>query len=113
MLKVIVAAWGAWGGLGIYRGVKLYNYEYNCKFISYKKEKEKYYKKEKEKYFFLEPEKPNYFYAECFGYGIFGGFIYINPFTLVLSISKELYRLEVNIRGINEEKEKRSFYEFS
>jgi hypothetical protein len=100
MLKVIAPAWIGFTGLGFYRGVKLYNYTYNYKCIEYEKEENK--KKDK---------KPKYFYSRCFGAGLFGGFIYVNPFILPITISKEIYRLEVNIRGMNEEKEKPSFYE--
>lgn len=97
VLKVIAPAWA---GLGFYRGVKLYNYKYNYEVIEYEKKEDK--KKDK---------KPTYFYAYCFGSGIFGGLIYVNPFFLPVTISKEIYRLEVNIRGMNEEKEKHLFYE--
>ena len=97
VLKVVAPVWI---GLGCYRGVKLYNYTYNYNCIEYEKEENK--KKDK---------KPTYFYAECFGAGLFGGFLYVNPFLLPITISKEIYRLEVNIRGLNEEKEKHSFYE--
>lgn len=97
MLKIIAPAWT---GLGFYRGVKLYNYKYNYELIEYEKEENKKYAK-----------KPTYFYGECFCSGIFGGIIYINPIFLPVTFSKEIYRLEVNIRGMNEEKEKPSFYE--
>lgn len=88
VLKVIAPLWI---GLGCYRGVKLYNYTYN----KYETDKNN--------------ENP-YFYARCFYAGLFGGFVYVNPFILPITISKEIYRLEVNIRGLNEEKDKHSFY---
>ena len=97
MLKVVAPAWI---GLGFYRGVKLYNYTYKYNCIEYEKEENK--KKHK---------KPTYFYASCFGLGLFGGLMYVNPFFLPITISKEIYRLEVNIRGLNEEQKKHSFYE--
>jgi len=97
MLKVIAPAWV---GLGFYRGVKFYNYKYNYKLIEYDKEENKKYAK-----------KPTYFYSGCFGSAILCGFTYINPLFLPMTFSKEIYRLEVNIRGMNEEKEKPSFYE--
>lgn len=99
MLKVIAPAWIGFTGLGFYRGVKLYNYKYNYQLIEYEKEDKKYAK------------NPTYFYSECFGSGLFGVIIYINPFLLPITFSKEIYRLEVNIRGMNQEKEKPSFYE--
>lgn len=97
MLKVIAPPWVA---LGFYRGVKLYNYKYKYELIEYEKKEDKKYSK-----------KPTYFYAACFGSGTFGGLMYVNPFFIPIIISKEIYRLEVNIRGMNEEKEQPSFYE--
>ena len=86
MFKVIAPAWIT---LGFYRGIKLYNYKY---------QKGKYGCK-------------TYFYSECFCSGSFGVFIYLNPFLLPITFVKELHRLEINIRGLNEEKEKELFYE--
>jgi len=100
MLKVITPAWIGFTGLGFYRGVKLYNYKYNYQLIEYEKKENK-----------KCDKKLSYFYSECFGSGLFGVIIYINPFLLPITFSKEIYRLEVNIRGMNEEKEKPSFYE--
>lgn len=97
MLKVIAPPWLA---LGFYRGVNLYNFTYNYKCIEYEKEENKKYTK-----------KPTYFYASCFCSGLFGLVIYANPVCLPVTITKEIYRAEVNIRGLNEEKEKGSFYE--
>ena len=42
-------------------------------------------------------------------YGIFGIIMYVNPVTFPAVFAKEIYRLEVNIRGLNENKEK-DFY---
>jgi len=99
MLKVITPPWLA---LGFYRGVKLYNYDL-------KKKTDEYEIEENRKYY--NYEKPIYFYSNCFGEGLFGLIMYANPITLPIIIPKEIYRLEVNIRGMNEEKEKPSFYE--
>ena len=35
--------------------------------------------------------------------------MYLNPFLLPIFIYKELYRLEVNIRGLDEEKKERKY----
>jgi hypothetical protein len=83
IIKVVASLWA---GLGFYRGVQLYNYRYEN---GYNK---------------------TYFYLGCFFKGVFGGLLYITPFLLPLIIIKEIYRLEVEIKGINEEKN-HSFYE--
>ena len=96
MLKIITPPWIA---LGFYRGVKLYNYKYNYELIEYEKKEDKKYAK-----------KPTYFYAECFGTSLYGGLLYINPFLLPITFSKEIYRLEVNLRNLDNEKEKDEYY---
>ena len=93
MLKVIVPPWL---GLGFYRGVIAYNHKYKCDCIEYEDKK--------------ISNKPTYFYASSFGSGLFGVFIYVNPFLLPSTIFKEIYRIEVNLRGLDEEKEKHDFY---
>lgn len=96
MLKIIIPSWV---GLGFYRGVNYYNYNYKKEIKNYEKENnQKYYK------------KPVYFYSECFASGLFGFVMYANPITMFVVFPKEIYRLEVNIRNLNEEKEKDDFY---
>lgn len=94
MLKVIVPPWL---GLGFYRGVIAYNHKYKCDLIDYEKEPN-------------HKLKPTYFYASSFGSGLFGILIYANPFFLPSTISKEIYRIEINLRGLDEEKKKNDFY---
>ena len=67
-----------WSGLGFVRGVNSYNYSHN---------------------------KP-YLYSSSFMYGMVGLFIYVNPVFLPFTTYKELYRLEINIRDINEKNDK-------
>ena len=43
------------------------------------------------------------------GIGLFGSLLYVNPLLFPLIIKKELYRLEVNIRGLDEEKDKKHY----
>lgn len=71
----------SWGGLGFYRGVQLYNYNYEVKSDRYKSENPK-------------------MYVSMFGSGFKGVIMYINLIGIFLSIPGELYRLEVNIRGL-------------
>jgi hypothetical protein len=65
------------GVLGFHRGVQDYNYR---------------------------NKKTPYLYSSSFLSGLLGAFFYINPFFCVITIPKELYRLEVNIRGMEDEK---------
>ena len=109
---------GCLGTLGFYRGVKSYNYEHNIHMESYKKDMI-YYNKEKERYSknkYLDttyearqPVKPSYFYFSMIGYGLFGIMIYVNPIMLPIVFVKEMYRLEINLRNIDNEK-KTIFY---
>jgi hypothetical protein len=98
MLKVIIPIWGS---LGFYRGVKLYNYDNKKALLDYENNKDKE---------FYKVVKPQYFYSSCVGNGSMGFFFYVNPFMLFLTIPKELYRLEVNMRSLNDEKEKDKYY---
>jgi hypothetical protein len=99
VLKPLITTWGA---LGFYRGSKLYNYEYKKKYLEYENRKDNKY--------YIYFKKPVYLYASCIGSGFFGVLFYVNPFTLFFVIPKEIYRLEVNIRGLHEEKEKDDYY---
>lgn len=94
MLKAI---YPAWAGLGFYRGVNHYNYFYKKDLKDYE-QIYKYY------------NKPNYFYYKCFGFGLLGSLMYASPIIMFVVFPKEIYRLEVNVRNLNEEKEKDDFY---
>ena len=72
-----------WGFVGFYRGINLYDYNHNKTVII----------------------------ADKVFTGLYGGVIYANPFLLPLSIYRELYRLEINIRGLEEEKNSKKYYE--
>ena len=80
-----------WGLLGVKRGMNLYDYTY-----TYNKINNKYHP---------------YMYSDKIGYGLFGFFIYLNPIFLIRTTYKEMYRLEVIIRGIEDEKNKDYYYE--
>ena len=71
----------SWCGLGFIRGIN--SYKYNHK---------KYEKNE------------DYLYVNLLLNGVFGIFMYVNPLFLPLSIYKELYRLEINLRNLENEK---------
>ena len=76
-----IISYTGWCGLGFFRGINSYKYNYN-----------KYNKKEE------------YLYVKslCYGFARLG--IYGIPSFLPLSIYKEIYRLEVNLRNLENEK---------
>lgn len=84
--SIMILGYTGWCGLGFNRGVNSYKNTYN-------------------KY----DLKENYLYSNSIIYGLFGGFIYANPFFVPILIYKELYRLEINIRNLESEK-KSNFY---
>ena len=84
-----------WGTLGFYRGNQFYNFTYKKRCIEFEKNKK---------------VNKQYFYSFYIGYGVLSSLIYLNPFLLPLIANKEFYRLEINILGLHEEKEKEYFY---
>lgn len=76
-----------WGTLGFNRGLNQYEYEYKY---------DNYYKKP-------------YFYTDKLCTGILGLFIYINPGFIPITFYKEIYRLEIKLRGFEEEKETKNY----
>ena len=91
------------GVVGFFRGINEYKYNYKNAFDSYENDCKKY---PVDKF-----EKPHFFYIHSFCTGIYGLFMYVNPFFLPIFIYKELYRLEVNVRGLDEEKKERKYNE--
>ena len=75
------ALYVGWGSVGIFRGVKLYSYENHNPFL----------------------------YSHMVVYGLGGLSIYSNPILLPWVLHKEVYRMEVQVRGL--EKTLR-YYEF-
>jgi hypothetical protein len=76
-----IIGYTSWCGLGFIRGINSYKYNH------YKYEK-----------------KETYMYSSLILNGILGIFIYVNPILLPITLYKELYRLEINIRNIQNEK---------
>jgi hypothetical protein len=48
-------------------------------------------------------------YSMKIWYGVFGVITYLNPVLLIFTIPKEIYRIEVNLRNMDDEK-KTNFY---
>jgi hypothetical protein len=78
-----------WSSLGFVRGMNFYDYRIN-----------KY-----NETACIENKKTK-FYLSKFTSGIFGSFCYITPPFLFLNVWREIYRLEINLRGLDKEKEK-------
>ena len=74
-----------WCLLGIKRGIDDNNF---CKYDNNKSELVKTYR----------------MYSYKILYGFMGLYLYANPFLVMITIPKEIYRLEVNIKGIENEK---------
>ena len=84
--KSLTIGYGSWCGLGFFRGINYYKYNHDkCNDDKYKK-------------------KENYLYLNSVCYGFFGIMVYANPATMPLSAYKEIYRLEVNLRKLENEK---------
>ena len=79
--KVLSTSYISWCGLGFMRG--MHDYKYNV--------------------------KNEYLYLSSVTYGCLGVIIYGNPVAFPYTLYKEIYRLEVNLRNIENEK-KNSFY---
>jgi len=76
-----------WPVLGFKRGLNSYDYNY---------EQNKLYK---------HHEKAKHpFYLDKLAWGIFSTLAYVNPATFFFVLYKEVYRLEVNLRGLEDEK---------
>lgn len=89
--------YGSWGLLGFYRGTKYYNFCHEEDIKKYIKDPNRY-------------ERPQYFYIYKIGAGGLGTVAYIIPFFCIFPAIKELKRLEINLRGLDEEKKKSDYY---
>jgi hypothetical protein len=85
MGKIILGGYTSWCMLGFVRGVKYYNYTHN--------------------------KEEQYLYSNGVYHGFIGVIIYGNPFFFPITICKEGYRLEVNIRNLEKEKNKTYYYD--
>ena len=84
-MKQYIVLYTTWCSLGFVRGIHAYKYEKN-----YHKKKE-------------------FLYSTSVIYGAFGTLLYANPPTAVFMMCKEIYRLEVNLRNLENDK-KSDFY---
>jgi len=102
--KVFLGLYCAWTTLGFRRGYLLYKYKHEQKMKTYLEDKNA------NKSYATKPEP--FYYTSAALESFFGGVIvYLNPFFLPFTIFKELKRLEINLRNLEEEKKKSSYYE--
>lgn len=83
-----------WSILGFRRGMQQYTYRYN------KNNNDSFY-----------GTKETFLYSTKILHGLLGTFLYINPLFLFPITLKELYRLEVNIRNLEKEKNTEYYHE--
>ena len=111
-----------WGVLGFYRGIKHYDYNYKEDMVKYNEKMSEYnrdmgkYNVDIKKYpdiHYRVPqkkfEKPQKYYISTVGYGLYGSSIYLLPYPGVAFFIKEIYNLEINLRGLNDQKKTRYY----
>ena len=86
----------AWGTLGFYRGVQYNN-------ILHKKELNKY--NDLLNRGIVTRKRPQQYYLSKFAYGLFTSFMYFVPVVNLFYIAKEFWRLEIFLRGLDEDTE--------
>jgi hypothetical protein len=77
----MIIGYTTWCGLGYFRGIDYYHYNH------YKYEK-----------------KEEYLYSSLILNGLYGTIIYANPILFPITMYKEIYRLEINLRNMENEK---------
>ena len=87
---VLIVGYSGWCGLGFWRGMNSYKYDY----FKYKSDNEK-----------------NLIYTNQLLTGVLGTIFYAVPFLLPFFLHKEIYRLEVNLRNLENEKKSRFYNE--
>jgi len=80
--KILLPIAAAWGSLGFMRGMQSYEYDYNT--YIHKRE--------------------SYMYVEKLRHGTMGTISYLNPILCMIMAYKEVYRCEVIVRNLEEDK---------
>ena len=87
----------SFGLLGFYRGTQEYKYKYNKSLQKYDESVRKYDN--------INLTKPIFLYSDSTYYGFVGTCFYVCPCVLPFMLIKEIYRLEVNIRKLDDLKD--------
>ena len=85
--NLIITTSISWSLLGFTRGINNYDSDYNY-----------------EKSNMVSKKNSSYLYSTKIMYGLLGSFIYMNPIFIIITIPKEIYRFEVNLRNLEDEK---------
>lgn len=101
--KIFKFTYTAFVGLGAYRGVKSYNYEYKTNMVTHNERVKEYGNH-------WTSDAPKYFYGGCAARSLMGMGLYASPWGVIMFV-KEIYRLEVNLRGLESEKNS-DFYNY-
>lgn len=104
--RALIPILGAWILLGGYRGMKSYDFQYKRKLNDYEEKVNR--NPEWHSKFY---DKPTYLYLERAANGIIGATVYINPFLFPYFFYVEIYRLEVNLRNLEDEKKTAKYNE--
>jgi hypothetical protein len=102
--------WTGWTTLGFYRGYANYNFKYNFHHqnnLDIIEER----KKLGLSTSLYENSRAQYYYIEAINSGLMYSLMYFAPFILPFTLFSELRRLEINLRGLKEEKMKKSYYD--
>ncbi len=101
--KVFLGLYSTWTCLGFRRGYLQYKHTHEQKMKKYLEDKEA------NKSYGAKPEP--FYYTNAALEGFFGGaIVYINPFFLPWTIFREIKRLEINLRDLEEEKNSPDYY---
>jgi hypothetical protein len=90
----------AWGALGFYRGSKYHS-------MLYQKELDKHNKLLERG--IVTRKRPEQYYVGKFAYGLFTSFMYFVPGVNLFYIAKEIWRLEIFLRGLDEDTESEQY----
>lgn len=97
--KVFLGVYGAWTCLGFRRGYLQYKYTHEQSMKKY----------EENRPYAIKPEQ--FYYTNALLASFFGGaIVYINPFFIPWTVIREIKRLEINLRGLEEEKSSPDYY---
>jgi len=81
-----------WSALGFYRGIKEYKYRYEHPSNAHNRNKP-----------YLISNTIDYG-SKLLVAGLLGALVYLHPFYMLFTIPREIYRLEVCIKGLEDEK---------
>lgn len=107
--EIIICSWAA---LGFYRGAKQYSYKCDIEMKKYAdKMNAATASAFKQEEFMLTTTKPKFMTTSFIFNGFIGTALYVFPCTMPFVLYKEIYRLEMNIRGVDEDINSTNYYD--